>query len=978
MKELLASAREGATPGIWSGSVELARRSEVFIDKKTDSEITLRLSEKGKCISHVINLWPKDGDWISDCRCKGDPCEHILAAMINLSQDLKTNKTKSKVSTIAGRVGYRFSRNKGALCFERVVVNGRKSTSITTTLSALTAGRILGPSVAPTRHDIAVESVLGSERRGVLSSGLMHRLIKKLAHIADIKIDGKKIKVSPNSTGFIVCVEDYGGGVRLYGKQDPSITEVFRNGVALCGNTLKPISHSKLSPEELRMLAEGKVFGAKEVVELVSEILPVLSKKFTIEIRSKKLPGSLILKPRLLFLSKSHGDQLEVTSRISYGDPEVAYIQDGRLILLGKEVPLRDHKEEKKLQSMLYNRFQLNLCETKILSGEEAVYFTESLQESEAFLTGDGFPQFHYKGTLSPDIKISVSKNQQPVFRIDFQTSEEAGEKTQSEAVIIDPNLVFKAWETGQSLVPLSDSGWARIPQSWLDQHGHKVLDLLNSRDDKEQLPKAMVPDLEKMCRDFKSVKEEDIQELRKISFDFNDKETKILDRELAAKLRDYQKQGVDWLHFFQKRSLGALLADDMGLGKTLQTICVLDGLSLIVAPTSVLYNWEKEIKRFRPELKIHIYHGANRQLDTKYDVILTSYSIVRLDFQELKKHLWDNIVLDEAQTIKNPDSQVAQAIFQLQSKFKLALSGTPIENQLEDIWSLFAFLHPGLLSNRKDFQKRYVRPISAGQNEILHRLQQRLQPFILRRMKSQVAKELPMRTNVQLYAELSEEERQLYRAIKAATHKEVLSNLNHKGSIMLALEALLRLRQAACHSSLIPNQSFETSSKLELLVETLNRSLASGHKALVFSQWTSFLDIIGNRLEKEGLKHLRIDGSTRNRGKIVDEFQTQKKASILLLSLKAAGVGLNLTEADHVFIVDPWWNPAIEEQAADRAHRIGQTKPVIIHRLVAKNTVEEKILQLQEKKKELASMVIGVQKTAKAITKEDILKLLE
>ena len=345
------------------------------------------------------------------------------------------------------------------------------------------------------------------------------------------------------------------------------------------------------------------------------------------------------------------------------------------------------------------------------------------------------------------------------------------------------------------------------------------------------------------------------------------------------------------------------------------------------------------------------VYHGTQRELNSDADVLITTYSIMRLDENVLSKIVWDVAVLDEAQAIKNPESQVARAAYNIQAKFKVTLTGTPIENRLDDVWSQFNYLNPGLLGARKHFNKNYSRPISAGDEKASTVLHTKLKPFILRRLKSEVATELPKRTTVVLYNELSEEEKHLYKSIHAATKAEVLEKLNLGGGVMQALELLLRLRQTVCHPALIPGQTAKTSAKVELLLSNLEESLAAGHKVLIFSQWTKFLNLIEPHIKERNFSFLRIDGSTRDRGTIVDKFNEDSSIQVMLLSLKAAGVGLNLTAADHVVILDPWWNPAIEEQAADRAHRIGQTKPVIVQKLVAKDTVEEKILALQEKR---------------------------
>ena len=449
------------------------------------------------------------------------------------------------------------------------------------------------------------------------------------------------------------------------------------------------------------------------------------------------------------------------------------------------------------------------------------------------------------------------------------------------------------------------------------------------------------------------------------------------LPEDLAAELRGYQRRGVDWLCTLRDAGLGALLADDMGLGKTLQALCALRGRTLVVAPTSVLHNWAQEIERFRPALRAALYHGSGRALDPEAEVTLTTYAILRLDSEHLGAEDWDTVILDEAQTIKNPDSQVARAAYQLRAGFRMALTGTPVENRLDELWSQLHFTNRGLLGGRRDFDERSARPIAAGDAAAIERLRARIRPFILRRVKHEVAPELPPRTKVVLHAVLEDEDQSLYEALRAATRKDVVRRLEAGGSVLAALEALLRLRQAACHRALVPGQRAETSPKLELLLEMLEEVLAEGHKALVFSQWTSLLDLIEPHLARAHVRFGRLDGATRNRARVVSEFQDAAGPPVLLVSLTAGGLGLNLTAADHVFILDPWWNPAVEDQAADRAHRIGQERPVMVYRLVARDTVEERILALQEKKREISEAALGAAERAAAVTREDLLALL-
>jgi SNF2 family DNA or RNA helicase len=538
----------------------------------------------------------------------------------------------------------------------------------------------------------------------------------------------------------------------------------------------------------------------------------------------------------------------------------------------------------------------------------------------------------------------------------------------------------LRAWQAGVDLVPLTGGGWGRVPMSWFDKHGERLADLLASRNDDHKVPLYALPDLAKLCEDLDEPPPPELDRMRPLLDTFvGIPEAVSL---VTGELRPYQQKGVDWLAFCRDAGLGCVLADDMGLGKTIQALAVAKGHTLVVSPTSVLFNWVAEIKRFRPDLTIATYHGSRRSIDHTADLVLTTYPLLRNDIDILAAETWDAVILDESQTIKNPDSQVARAAYRLKAKWKLTMSGTPIENRLDELWSQLHFTNPGLLGGRADFQERWAEPIMQGDNSAAARLRERIKPFVLRRLKREVAKELPPRTDAVMYVELDETERATYDAIRAATQREVVAMLEAGGGVMQALEALLRLRQAACHTALLP-MNLRTgappsgSTKMTRLLDALEDAVADGHRALIFSQWTSLLDLIEPHLEAANIKYTRLDGSTTDRGAVVTEFQDEAGPPVMLLSLKAGGTGLNLTAADHVFLIDPWWNPAVEDQAADRAHRIGQDKPVMVYRMVARDTVEERILELQDRKRHLADAALSDAGRATAITRDDLLALL-
>jgi SNF2 family DNA or RNA helicase len=537
---------------------------------------------------------------------------------------------------------------------------------------------------------------------------------------------------------------------------------------------------------------------------------------------------------------------------------------------------------------------------------------------------------------------------------------------------------VVRAWQAGDAWVPLVGGGLAPLPADWLARFGDRVADLLAARREDGELPTCVLPDLGSLCEDLDQPPPPALDRLAPLLEDGGDIPESPLPEDLTVPLRSYQRRGVDWLRFLGDAGLGALLADDMGLGKTLQALCAVRGRALVIAPTSVLSNWADEAARFRPSLRVETYHGPGRALDPSADLTLTSYAILRLDAEPLARVEWDTVVLDEAQAIKNPQSQSARAARGLRARTRIALTGTPVENHLEELWSQIHFLNPGLLGGRRDFAERVARPIAAGDREAADRLRRRLRPFLLRRLKRDVASELPPRTEVVLRCVLDDEERRLYEGIHAATRRDVVAKLSAGGNVLEALEALLRLRQAACHAALVPGQTADTSSKIELLLERLEQAAEDGHRALVFSQWTGLLDLVEPHLRERHIAFTRLDGSTRDRGAVVAAFQAEDGPPVMLVSLRAGGTGLNLTSADHIFLLDPWWNPAVEDQAADRAHRIGQTRPVMVHRLVARDTVEERILALQDRKRELARAAVEETDPAKRLSRDELIALLE
>ena len=487
----------------------------------------------------------------------------------------------------------------------------------------------------------------------------------------------------------------------------------------------------------------------------------------------------------------------------------------------------------------------------------------------------------------------------------------------------------------------------------------------------------------------------------RKIFEGFNSiNENQLVSCELNGKLRNYQSYGVKWMSYLAKNNLGGCLADDMGLGKTVQVIALLNQMrqenpeefdskpSIIIVPKSLISNWESEFKHFAPEFDLFVYYGADRNIEeiSKHQIIITTYAVTRIDIEKLQEIEFNFAILDEIQAIKNTVSQVTKAVMLLNASHRFGLSGTPMENHLGELYSIFRFINPPMFGSVNDFNEKYLNPIQKdGDQQAAKQLSSKLNPFILRRLKKEVAKELPDKTEQILHVELSDEQRKLYESRREYFEKVITKELeSQKGKEGLGnagfvvLQGLTELRQlASCPES--KTDGDVQSSKWDVLISGLTELAENGHKCLVFTNFISCIESISQQLEENGIEHLVMTGATNNRSEIVKKFKTDSRYKVFLMTLKTGGVGLNLTEADYVYIIDPWWNTSAEQQAIDRTHRIGQTKNVFCYRMIAKNTIEEKILELQNRKKDLFAQVISSDtQLMKKLTVEDIDYLLK
>ena len=833
-------------------------------------EISLRVATRAGLVSHLVTLREASAEWDCDCAGRDDACEHAAAAVIALrrarqqGQELKASE--------AGRVGYRLTRAATGLALERVVVTGGGETPLLTSLVSIASGRVAGPAFVATPADLEVERVLGTKLRGPLSRGVLHSLLAPLSACEDLQLDGVRVTASTERVGLVVRVEDDGDGFRVVALPDPRITATLADGVVLRGNTLCPAAPPGLSGRELEDLTRGQRFEPGEVAKLVTEVLPSLRSRLPVEIATQRLPRTTVLPPRIRLEVRREGEALDVLPTLVYGEPPVARVDAGRLVSLGGPVPLRDEPEERRLVQQLAQDLELLPGHRVRATGTEAIALAARLGRFRGEIRGDAHRGFVPAPPLAASLRVGAQD-----FELAFESTPPGGGRARR----ADPGRVLRAWRAGESYVALEGGGLAPLPADWLARYGDRVADLLAARGERGALPRCALPDLARLCDALETPRPPGFEALRALVEGFTALPHAALPSDLRAELRPYQRAGVDWLCFLRSAGLGGVLADDMGLGKTLQALCALAGRTLVVAPTSLLFNWSEEIARFRPGLRAAIYHGPDRELDPDADVTLTSYAILRLDADALTQIRWDTVILDEAQTIKNPDSQVARVAHRLAAAFRVTLSGTPVENRLEELWSQLHFTNPGLLGSREDFAERTARRVAEGDEQAAARLRERIRPFVLRRLKREVAPELPPRSEVVLHAVLSEEERALYDAVRAATREDVVQKLGAGGNVLAALEALLRLRQAACHPGLVPGgPATESSAKLDLLLEFLEEAVADGHKALVFSQWTSLLDRVEPVLERAGIGFLRLDGSTRDRGAVTGRFQSEARTA--------------------------------------------------------------------------------------------------
>ncbi len=756
--------------------------------------------------------------------------------------------------------------------------------------------------------------------------------------------------------------------------------------------------------EEIPFLEEFDLSGkmllsGDHAVEFVQRHLPFLAEQNRLFFpASFHVPQIISESPKVIqtFSEDVSLDQLSLNLHFSYAGhllPAHQYETDALEIMALKEAPLwicRDLKFEKEILDQLKTQgFQRLNSHRFDIGGERALDY---VFDSPDFFSKGNAPlpalnHFRRIGSLGlQELKAQTTHTGIDWFSLDLQF--------ELEGETFSYDLIRSLVKKGQRYLNIPGKGFIQIRSEEVQNLENQLeeIDATIDSEGKAQIKRFHAPYLEGFLR----IRWNEAADL-KGAVDSLRHEQGIpahpLPTSLSEVLRPYQRQGYEWLYFLHQHRFHPILADDMGLGKTAQALAFLEDLknqkgrkpSLILAPTSVIFNWVHEAGKFTSDLKTLLLTGPDRHRNncqiSEVDLVLVSYAIFRKDAAFLSTLSWRAIILDEAQYIKNHRSKTAMLVRTLQADQRLALTGTPLENRLSELWSIFDFLMPGFLGNYQSFRRFYQKPIEEGQStEALDRLKKRIHPFVLRRQKQDVAPDLPSKTEIQHFCEMGSEQRKLYHEILLTSRHMVLQEVEKKGiekSQFSILTALLRLRQVCCHPKLL-GDSFKAkdfhSGKMEAFCELVSEILSEKHRIVIFSQFVEMLTLIRQWMDEQKITYEYLDGKTRKREEHIRNFQENPEISVFLISLKAGGTGLNLSQADYVIHYDPWWNPAVEDQATDRVHRLGQTQNVFAYKLITKESVEEKILYLQDRKKGLFQGVLGADSAlGKKLSFEDL-----
>ncbi len=747
-----------------------------------------------------------------------------------------------------------------------------------------------------------------------------------------------------------------------------------------------------------KFVKEGNIQLSKSNwADKMEKVILPLTKDYHVEFDKSLVKEVKSGEPEVKLQLQEKGDYLVFQPIFTYKgfetkatDKETITIPDGDKILIVHRNKETEEKFLAKLES-LHSQFirgtdngNLILKGADVLRNNWFFLFVDAMKEMKVPVYGfEALKNFRFN-TARPSTHIHVSSG------LDWFDAKVEIEFADQRVGIDD---IKKALLNKQSFVQLGDGTLGILPDEWLKKYS-LLFKVGDGRSDKLRLSKYHMSVIDELYEN---------RDETEMSFELDEKFERLREfkhipeieapADLQPILRPYQTSGYQWLNYLNDVGWGGILADDMGLGKTIQALSMLhhykeingDLKAIVICPTTLIYNWKNEVNKFTPSLSWHIHHGSIRSRNVeelqKYNIIITTYGTLRSDIQLLLKIAFDYVILDESQAIKNPSSKVTKAACLLTAKNRLCMSGTPLQNNTFDIFAQMNFLNPGLLGTMEFFRNEFATPIDKfGEQDQKEHLRKLLYPFILRRTKEQVAKDLPEKTETILFCEMEKEQRKIYDAYRNSYRDKILGTIDQQGidkSQLTILQGLMKLRQI-CDSPAILNEEEKYpnhSIKLEELAREIEENIGD-HKALIFSQFLGMLALIKNKLQADNIPFEYFDGSTSapDREKAIDNFQNNDDCRVFLISLKAGGVGLNLTAADYVYIVDPWWNPAVEQQAIDRTHRIGQTKNIFAYRMICIDTIEDKILQLQERKRALAKELIADDATfVKALSKADV-----
>jgi non-specific serine/threonine protein kinase len=784
-------------------------------------------------------------------------------------------------------------------------------------------------------------------------------------------------------------------------KQIPtlSIDTIYPFGVFTKNNSFFPLNSLKEYQGMLlahtrplmRVRKSGKDSFIQRVIMPLLQAYPIDSK---IELNIQDIDGE---EPEAkLFLDEANG-YLALTPIFEYDHQQITHDQLQDLVYAEEDGTYyrvkRDYDYEEEMVSILATSHEQFVQEgPTFFLGANQVLENNWFFEVFDYLREKGFEIFGFSdlktfkySPFKPETKFQVSSG---MDWFDCEITVSFGDQ------FVSLKDIRKAVLNDEHYVKLADGTLGILPAEWIAKYG-MLLKLGNIDKDSIQISKLHFSIVDEL---YAEIDNDDV--LREIE----DKKRKLRDfdkikaikpsENVKANLRDYQESGLNWMHFLDEFRWGGCLADDMGLGKTLQTLTFIQSLTdknpktccLVVVPTSLIFNWSNEMDKFTPNLKYLVHHGTQRtpHIETfmDYNVIMTTYGVIVRDVDRIKELNFDYVILDESQAIKNVTSKRYKAVSLLNSHNKLVLTGTPVENNTFELYAQMNFLNPGILGTQEFFKKEYANPIDKkGETDKVRELKKIVYPFILRRTKEQVAQDLPDKSENILFCEMGTKQRKVYDAFKNHYRDKLLDIIQDQGiekSGIYILEGLLKLRQICDSPALLKGKEKHTDESVKMNELSNHVSeLVGKHKILIFSQFVGMLSLIRKQLERKGVNYSYLDGQTRNRQEVVEDFQNNEEKRVFLISLKAGGVGLNLTAADYVYLVDPWWNPAVEQQAIDRTHRIGQTQKVFAYKMICKDTVEEKILKLQEKKKALVNDIISAEKSLlKSLTKDDVVDL--